>query len=734
VKEKWGAEQKKIQIKKKYRSLFELSPAGVYQTTPSGKILACNNTFVKMLGYDSQKELLGENAKLFYFADKDWDDVLNLLQDKGKLENHEIKLKNKKGHPVYMIENCSLQKDNITGEEIIEGVLIDITERKKAEEKYKTILNTTIEGVYLVNLEGKILDTNDSYCKMIGYSRDELLKMSVKNIDVIDTEEVIKNRIQYIMKTGFASFETRHKRKDGRIIDIEASCNFLEDEKEKLFVFMGDITECKKAEALLLKSQQRYKSLLDNMNEGFIVDDISGKLTFANKAFLEIYGLTENDINNFVLEDYVAPEYRQQLRDRHNRRMAGEKVPDIFEYDGLRKDGKRIWLQVRVNPVIENGIIMGTQSLVSDITERKKTEQDLKKSKFDLTEAQRIAHIGSWFLNISEPGKMPGQIIWSEETYKIYGVSPENFIPTAESLLSLIHPDERPLMQNGMNASKKVEKHNEIEFRVVLPDGTLRFLSGRGEMNYDNRNKPLNVRGTVQDITERKIAENTMCESEETFRRLFNESSDPIMILHNAEFTDCNRSTVSIFGYSSRQEILNKKPWDISPEKQPDGWLSAGKAQEIIAIALQQGYNRFEWVHTKSDGTEFPVEVMLTPFILKGKQVVYSILRDITERKAAEIELSQKESYLRTLIKSIPGLLFRVDKHGRFLDFKADEESLLALKPEIFLGKTMYEIWPTEVADFHMGYIKKAPDSNETALYDYSMPDLSGELRFLRQE
>ena len=253
-------------------------------------------------------------------------------------------------------------------------------------------------------------------------------------------------------------------------------------------------------------------------------------------------------------------------------------------------------------------------------------------------------------------------------------------------------------------------------------------------MNYDNRNKPLNVRGTVQDITERKIAENTMCESEETFRRLFNESSDPIMILHNAEFTDCNRSTVSIFGYSSRQEILNKKPWDISPEKQPDGWLSAGKAQEIIAIALQQGYNRFEWVHTKSDGTEFPVEVMLTPIILKGKQVVYSILRDITERKAAEIELSQKESYLRTLIKSIPGLLFRVDKHGRFLDFKADEESLLALKPEIFLGKPMYEIWPTEVADFHMGYIKKAPDSNETALYDYSMPDLSGELQFLRQE
>src|ERR1035437_10673159 len=139
----------------------------------------------------------------------------------------------------------------------------------------------------------------------------------------------------------------------------------------------------------------------------------------------------------------------------------------------------------------------------------------------------------------------------------------------------------------------------------------------------------------VNNITERKKAEDAISESEETFRRLFNESADSILLLDDTGFTDCNQSAVSILGYSSSQEVLNKKPWDISPEKQPDGRLSTEKAEAMIAKALQQGYNRFEWVHTKSDGTEFPVEVMLTAIILRGKQSFYTIWRDLSERKKA---------------------------------------------------------------------------------------------------
>ena len=129
-----------------------------------------------------------------------------------------------------------------------------------------------------------------------------------------------------------------------------------------------------------------------------------------------------------------------------------------------------------------------------------------------------------------------------------------------------------------------------------------------------------------------------LLENEERFRRLFDESTDPILILDETGFTDCNQSTVSILKYSSKAEFLNKSPWELSPERQPDGLLSSEKAKIMIDNAISEGYNQFEWIHTKSDGSELPVEVMLTPIQIKGKQVIYTMWRDITTRNKTNLE------------------------------------------------------------------------------------------------
>jgi PAS domain S-box-containing protein len=130
------------------------------------------------------------------------------------------------------------------------GHCLDITERKQAEEENKTILRTMIDGFYLVDLEGRILETNDAYCSMIGYSREELRKIGVKGVEAIDTQEVIKQRIQRILETGSDRFETKHIRKDGRVIDVEAAVNRIRN-LGRLFVFMRDITARKQAEQIL---------------------------------------------------------------------------------------------------------------------------------------------------------------------------------------------------------------------------------------------------------------------------------------------------------------------------------------------------------------------------------------------------------------------------------------------------------------------------------------------------
>ncbi len=142
--------------------------------------------------------------------------------------------------------------------------------------------------------------------------------------------------------------------------------------------------------------------------------------------------------------------------------------------------------------------------------------------------------------------------------------------------------------------------------------------------------------GMGTDITQLLRTQQDLVESEEAFSRLFHESNEAILILDGKNFIDCNDATVSLLGYMNKDAFLFQPPWKISPKKQPDGELSSVKAKRLIAEALEKGYNRFEWIHRKADGTEFPVEVMLTPIFVKGRQLFYTIWRDITDRKKAE--------------------------------------------------------------------------------------------------
>jgi PAS domain S-box-containing protein len=185
------------------------------------------------------------------------------------------------------------------------------------------------------------------------------------------------------------------------------------------------------------------------------------------------------------------------------------KHPILAEEDALL-DGLGITVALLVKrAAIEEALLRRTEELAGSNTKleqelagRGRAEEELRAKEYILSESQRIAHVGSWNWDLAT-----GALTWTPETYRLHGVSPDTFVPSRETLLGLIHPDDRAAMQTWLGACLAREEPPELEFRASLPDGSVRYILGRGRLVLDAQNKPIRMAGIAQDITERKLAE-----------------------------------------------------------------------------------------------------------------------------------------------------------------------------------------------------------------------------------
>jgi PAS domain S-box-containing protein len=261
------------------------------------------------------------------------------------------------------------------------GIAFDAA-RRRMEEEIKTILRTTIDGFYLVDTEGRILDANDAYCSMIGYSRDELRRIGVKGVEAIDTQEVIEARIRRILEKGSDRFETKHIRKDGRVIDVEASVNMMQG-SGRLFVFMRDISERRRADEKLQKSERQLRSSQQIARLGsWDLDLITMKLDWSDQTF----ELFDQSPATFVpsFDEFarlVHPDDRSTMHAHFDRALAGD---DDFPPTavGIVNDSGRQWVLEVFGAVRRdgNGRPLSVYGTAQDITERKRMEAALRMS------------------------------------------------------------------------------------------------------------------------------------------------------------------------------------------------------------------------------------------------------------------------------------------------------------------------------------------------------------------
>jgi len=284
-----------------YHSLVEHLPINIYRKDREGRFVFVNSRFCQFLGKPAE-QILGRTV--FDLLPKDLAEQFTreeqMIMRTGKAIEQEEERQDlgETGRYFHVVKSPVSNSEGATIG--IQGMFYDITERKRVEERYRTIIAAALDGFWLLDMQGHFLDVNDAYCNLIGYSREELLSMSIPDIEAVENPEETAARVRKIMEVGGDRFETHHRCKDGRIVDIEVSVNYLKEE-ERMSVFLRDITERKQAG----KVQEATFRISQAVNTARNLDDlyreihsVLAQLMPADNFYIALYDPT-TDILSF---------------------------------------------------------------------------------------------------------------------------------------------------------------------------------------------------------------------------------------------------------------------------------------------------------------------------------------------------------------------------------------------------------------------------------------------------
>ncbi|TAG90350.1 MAG: PAS domain S-box protein [Oscillatoriales cyanobacterium] len=217
-------------------------------------------------------------------------------------------------------------------------------------------------------------------------------------------------------------------------------------------------------------------------------------------------------------------------------------------------------------------------------------------------------------------------------------------------------------------------------------------------------------------------------QSELRFRNLFENSPDAIFLGNKAGFIDCNQATLDLFGYTHKDQLLKLDPSRISPEFQPDGKSSFEQANAMIVKALETGSYQFEWMHQRANGEEFWTEMLLTMILCDGVQVLYSVVRDISDRKQAEINLQQSNLLLQSVLEATNDMIFAKDSEHRYIFANSATLKFLGLSEAQMVGKTDFEAFPLEFAQYVREWDERVLRSGVAETFEENVLNTAGQM------
>jgi len=394
---------------------------------------------------------------------------------------------------------------------------------RSSEERWRAIFENSAVGIALTNAQGTFTATNRAYQEMVGYSDNELGALSY--IDLTHEDDRPANRMLAATlwegKQQQFTIEKRYRRKDGRLIWVRSTVSLAPGTGTVPPFGMSiieDITEQKRAEEALRRSQMMFEKLFDSSPDAILASDRQGRIVRVSEQAETIFGYRRADLLGQPVE-LLVPELSRRVHALHRENYYAQPRVRLMgadlELHGRRADGSEFPADILLNLIeTEEGPLV--LSVVRDITERKQAEEQLKHSEAYLAESQRLSNVGSWAAQIS-PREL---VFWSQEHYRMWGFDGANGIPPLQVTLSRVHPEDRPKVDEAFESAVREQRDFVFDFRIVLPDGTMKYCHSIGHPVFNRTGEVVEFTGTIVDVTESKRAEEELQRSFDQLRAL----------------------------------------------------------------------------------------------------------------------------------------------------------------------------------------------------------------------
>ena len=597
---------------------------------------------------------------------------------------------------------------------------LDETHRLNSE-KYSILFNQNTDAVVIIDpSNASLIEFNDQLCRQLGYTREELSKLKIPDIEAIETFEDTKKRIQSIMDNGSATFETKHRTKSGEIIDVLVIAQYLKLDNHNIYhCIWRDITESKKAEEEKNEGYYLLKNLADNV-PGFIYQyryhpDGRNYFPFATETIYQIYEVSPEEVK-FDAAKVLSRLHPDDYESVVNKIVHSFETLEIWEDDYrvvLPERGER-WVHGVAKPQkMDDGSVLW-HGYISDITEKKMAEETIRKSEEKLKSYLNSSPIGIFVAD-----------------------SKGNFVDVNPAACQIAGYNEQDLLKmaikdiiNPIEMERAYEHFTTVQTKGFA-DGVFTGIKKNGE-NYwfsvvatkidDN-----NLIGYSRDVTHIILSDRKLRESEAQLDNAMKlaRMGNWVLDVESGIFT-FNDNFYSIFDTDA--EEMGGYTMSIQEYQDKFAHLEDKNAVKKEAnFTLQENnpnYNRLSQATVKlPNGSIKNIAIRIfNEFDENGKIVrIYGVNQDITELKEAEKELQiakekaeESENQLKTLVKSMPDLVWLKDIDGRYLSCNHRFEELYGVKESELIGKTDYDFVDKETADFFVGNDRKVMETGLT--------------------